>query len=96
MSYRLLPQLTQGTYVSAEQAKQDKIDLVFGQWQHSGDYSTAGVAAQAISHTENVTSQGECLRVFRGLDRTRYGQDFTNYFARDERSGVSGALIPPI
>jgi hypothetical protein len=71
MSYRLLPQLIQGAYVSPEQAKQDKIEVGFGQWEHLGDYATANVAARAISQTEHVTSQGECLRVFRAVDSTR-------------------------
>lgn len=87
MSYSLLPHLRSGTYVTASDAKQDKIDIVFGGWRHTGFESTAGVIAQSIAETEHIIAQGEAQRVFHRQFTLPYGASYENTFRHDARSG---------
>lgn len=87
MSYNLLPHLRQGTYVTATDAKQDKIDIVFGGWEHNGFESTAGAIAQNIADTEHMTAQGAVQRVFYRQFTQPYGASYENTFRHDARSG---------
>ena len=87
MSYELLPYLRYGTYVTAFDAKQDKLDIVFGGWEHVGTEATAGIIANHLAQTEHVIADGQARRVFLNQHRLPYGACFENTFRRDARSG---------
>jgi len=87
MGYDLLPHLQSGTYVTASEAKQDKLEVVFGGWEHVGAESTAGTIANHIARTEHVPAEGQVQQVFLNQFQLPYGASFENTFRSDARSG---------